>query len=530
MNMTIQHICIIGAGISGLVAAKTFIEEGYKVTVFEKQQRLGGVWEVSRTYVGLTTQNPRDTYAFSDYPMPASYPEWPTAEQMRNYLESYAQNFGLVEKIRFQAEVTQVKRKTGVQPGWVVNVNCHNDSNGEIEQEQHEFDFVLVCNGLFNIPKIPLVPGKEEFIASGGQVLHSTEFNDNCQIEGKRVIIVGFGRSATDITAYAVALAKECTLVFRQSLWKVPKFFLGLVNIKYILLTRFSEAWLPYRQLRGMQKVLHTFGKPIVWAFWKTNEILLRLQFRLDASGMLPDKPMSQSVNCSSAIAPENFYKYLYAGKIKTKKTTIARFCNDGVELANGERLQADVVIFGTGFRQDVPFLEEKYRQLLIDDRGYFHLYRNLIHPDIPQIGFVGYNSSFFTQLTSEVGAWWLAEYVKGNLSLPSRSEMISVMETELHWRQTQWPQDRGNGGCVSPFNFHHLEQLIEDMGVKSHQKGWQRIAEVMMPVNPSTYQNIRQELRGKRLSSVNDVENSDSLETGVAEGLTNQKISLPNS
>lgn len=53
--MEIKQICVIGAGISGLVTAKTFIEEGYDVTVFEKQKGLGGVWEKSRTYPELTT-------------------------------------------------------------------------------------------------------------------------------------------------------------------------------------------------------------------------------------------------------------------------------------------------------------------------------------------------------------------------------------------------------------------------------------------------------------------------------------------
>ncbi|GAX35231.1 flavin-containing monooxygenase [Nodularia sp. NIES-3585] len=512
MNTKIHHICIIGAGISGLVAAKTLMEEGYEVTVFEKQKGLGGVWESSRTYVGLTTQNPRDTYAFTDYPMPASYPEWPNAEQMQNYLKSYAQDFGIVEKIQFQTEVIQVERKTGVQPGWIVSIQ----SNDQNTQNKYEFDFVLVCNGIFNIPKMPLLAGQDEFIASGGEVLHSTELNDSSQVEGKRIIVVGFGRSATDIATHIVPQVKECTLLFRHSLWKMPKYLLGLVNIKYVLLTRFAEACFPYRHLQGIEWALHTIGKPLVWAFWKLNEILVRLQFGLDTCGMLPDKPLYESVNCSSAVAPTNFYKYLASGKLKAKKTAIARFNSDGVELENGQQLHADVVIFGTGFRQDVPFLPEKYRQMLIDDQGYFHLYRNLIHPDIPQLGFVGYNSSFFSQLTSEIGSWWLAEYVKGNLLLPSNAEMIQDMEAEIYWRQTKWPPAGGSGGCTSPFNFHHLEQLIQDMGVKNPTSGWERIAEVMMPLNPSTYQYIRKELRGKRLSSANNSEIAESAEVEV--------------
>ncbi len=495
--MDIKQICVIGAGISGLVTAKTFIEEGYEVTVFEKQKGLGGVWETSRAYPGLNTQNTGDTYCFSDYPMPASYPEWPTGEQMQNYLESYAQHFGVTERIRFQAEVTNVSRRTGEQLGWVVTVRIN-----EVEEQNHEFDFVLVCNGTFSIPKVPSLPGRDEFTASGGKVLHSTEFNDSSQIEGKRVVVVGFGKSATDIATFAALKAQECTLIFRQALWKMPKFFLGRVNIKHIILTRFAEAWLPYRELRGMERLLHSVGKPLVWAFWRTNEMLVRRQLRLDACGMVPEIPMNQ-IACSANLASDGFYEYVLSGKIRAIKTSVTRFLAGSLELANGDRLQADVVIFGTGFRQDMFFLEAKYRQLAIDEQGNFHLYRHLIHPDIPQMGFVGYNTSFFSQLTSEVGSWWLLEYVKGNLFLPSHSQMHEEITAELDWIKTHLTFATVACSCVSPFTLRYLDQLIEDMGTNSQLSVWKGIPQMMMPVNPSAYQHIRQQLRSKKPQSV---------------------------
>ncbi|GJD20511.1 hypothetical protein RIVM261_054670 [Rivularia sp. IAM M-261] len=90
---------MIGAGISGLVTAKTFIEEGYEVQVYEKLGAIGGVWEKSRRYPGVTTQTPGKIYTYPDYPLPDSYPEWPTGEQVNAYLESYANHFGVLERI-----------------------------------------------------------------------------------------------------------------------------------------------------------------------------------------------------------------------------------------------------------------------------------------------------------------------------------------------------------------------------------------------------------------------------------------------
>lgn len=511
--MNIENICIIGAGISGLVAAKTFLEEGYKVTVFEKQKGLGGVWESSRTYIGLTTQSPRDKYAFTDYPMPASYPEWPTAKQMRDYLQSYAQHFGVLPKIRFNTEVTKVERDSNGE-SWIVSVGLNKSNRRIIEQEK--YDFVIVCNGIFNIPNIPNLPGQKQFIDGGGKLLHSTQIKDISLIQDKRIVVVGFGKSAIDIAILGATSASKCILLVRKIKWMIPRFFLGIINNKYVLMSPLAESLFPYRKLHGMEKLLHTFGKPFLSLFWKIIEIILSLQSRLNYCDMLPTKPLNESVNCTSLVAPQNFYKYVRSNKIKVVKSEISSFYSSGVELTDGERLQADVVVFGTGYHQEMKFLEDKYRRLLIDDLGNFHLYRNLIHPDIPQMGFVGYNSSWFCQLTSEIGSWWLVDYVKKQLILPSRLEMIKQIDKNFYWRQSQSFLDKDNGTCVAPFHFHYLEELMQDMGDSIHGQRWNEILNIFMPINPRIYNNRRQKLKTKHYLSSNKYEDKKTIKAGI--------------
>lgn len=510
--MNIKQVCVIGAGISGLVAAKTFVEEGYAVTIFERQKGIGGVWEKSRSYPGVSTQTPRDMYAFSDYPMPASYPESPTGEQVREYLESYAQHFGITQKIRFQTEVTHVTKKIGEQPGWIVSVS-YKDHPQQTSSESFEFDIVLVCNGTCNLTNLPFVPGMTEFSNSGGVVVHSTDINNASLIEGKRVIVVGFAKSAADIATLSAEKAATCKMLFREVSWKIPRYLLGFINIKYLMLSRLGQVLFPYRHLRGVEKILHTVGKPLVWAFWRMLEILLRFQLRLDACGMLPDKPLEQFINCPLNIAPKNFYRYVRQGKIDAKKTTIAKFIAGGVELANGEQLPADVVIFATGFHQDIPFLPDEQRQQIIDRQGIFHLYRNLIHPDVPQMGFVGYNSIFSGMLSSEIGSRWLVEYFQGHLALPSHEEMLKEIEAELHWRYSDNPKGLFSGTCFFQYSFHYLDYLMRDMGVNLRQNA---IAQMMVPLSPSAYKNLKQELQAKRLSDVSNSQSIHNLEVGV--------------
>lgn len=235
--------------------------------------------------------------------------------------------------------------------------------------------------------------------------------------------------------------------------------------------------------------------------------MVLRLQFGLDSCGMLPEQPMNQA-NCQVTIAPPDFFKYVHSGNIQAIKTSIAKFIPDGVELANGQQLQADIVIFGTGFNQELPFLEEEYRRQIIDEDGNFNLYRYLIHPNIPQMGFVGYNSSFYCQLTSEVSAWWLLEYIKGNLLLPSPSAMYQEMAADMDWMKTQYNNVVAKATCISWFSLRYTEQLMEDMGANNQLGVWKEISQIMMPVDSSLYNKLRQELKSQRLKNVNDFPN----------------------
>lgn len=224
--------------------------------------------------------------------------------------------------------------------------------------------------------------------------------------------------------------------------------------------------------------------------------MVVRSHFQLARYGVLPDIPMNQGLTCTANIAPDNFYEYIKLGKIQSWKTSIARFTANGVELANGKSLEADIVIFGTGFTQNISFLEDKYRNLVMDEEGNFHLYRSIIHPDVPNLGFIGYNSSMFCQLTSEVASWWMLEYIKGNLVLPETWQIYREINTNFRWTQRHLPADFAVGVCVVPFSFHHLEELLEDMGLLgSHHQPIQGIMECL---DPLVYQQVKQKLHQK--------------------------------
>lgn len=156
-----NRVCVVGAGFAGLVTAKVLRQDGFEVAVFEKAATLGGVWAESRTYPGLRANNPRETYALSDHPYPPGTDDFPTAAQVRDYLESYASRFRLYPLIRLGTEVIEVRSaqpQADASPSFEVTVRP-----GTGSPETLPVDSVVICNGVFSEPHVPEIRNRDSF-------------------------------------------------------------------------------------------------------------------------------------------------------------------------------------------------------------------------------------------------------------------------------------------------------------------------------------------------------------------------------
>jgi thioredoxin reductase len=313
-----KRIAVIGAGVAGLVSAKVLREDGFEVSVFEQESTVGGVWAESRAYPGLRTNNPRETYAFSDFEYPPSADAFPTAGQVREYLEAYADRFGVGPHIHLNTEVLSVARRAprpeGGHPGFRVMVRPVGGDGGlrphrlqshdpeADEPKRHDVDFVVVCSGVFSVPSTPEIEGRERF---EGLVLHSSQLTDPERVRGMRVVVVGAGKSALDCATAAAEEATSATLVFRR-----PQ--------------------------------------------------------------MVPEVPVTAGIE-NNGIGTE-FYDVLREGRVGIRRGGVTSYVGpDRIRLDTGEELEADVVVFATGWRQTVSLLEFDLRRDVQRD-GWFHL------------------------------------------------------------------------------------------------------------------------------------------------------------
>jgi cation diffusion facilitator CzcD-associated flavoprotein CzcO len=479
-----KNVCIIGAGVAGLTAAKTFGARGHQVTILERSGDLGGVWEPARSYPDVQTQSPKDLYRYTDKPMPDSYPEWPRGPQVHAYLADYARDHGLMQRMRLNTDVVAMARRNSGLPGWTLEIR---NPDGGVSHE--EFDFVAVCTGQFNERKTLSHPGDEAFKADGGVILHSAEYTDPALVRGKKVVVLGGSKSATDIAVHSVnAGASEVTLVYREPVWRIPYFIGGLLNFKRILYIRAQEEMFRSWGIGAMSKLAHAIARPLVWANWRGLESMLKMQLQLKKCDMVPDKPIEDGINCSVPIATPNFFPMVAGGRIKAIRGSFDHYDGRTIVMTGGERVAADVAILAIGFRLGVPFLPEAYRSKLIEADGQYRLYRVIANPDLPDMGFVGFNSSFCTVLCAEMAANWLVRYGDGQLARqPTSAEMAQNIEMMLHFKRVERPAAGVYGGlCVAPYHFKHFDELLADMGATIRRRG--ALAEKFTPPDADAY------------------------------------------
>jgi hypothetical protein len=109
----------------------------------------------------------------------------------------------------------------------------------------------------------------------------------------------------------------------------------------------------------------------------------------------------------------------------------------------------------------------------------------------VPNLAFVGFNSSLFTTLTSEVASRWVVSYALGEVKIPQRDTVIGIMQEELQWRQKVRPiASEFSGTCVAPFNYHHLDDLMRDMGKRTRATS-NFLYEGIKPIDPKDYKKM---------------------------------------
>jgi cation diffusion facilitator CzcD-associated flavoprotein CzcO len=412
--------CVIGAGISGLTAGKALSDWGLPYSCFEASDDIGGNWYFgnpngrSSAYQSLHIDTSRDGVSFRDMPMgPGEYPDYPHHAQILAYLHRFADAFGLRERIRFECPVEQAERKDG--GGWRITLG-----DGSTE----EFDFLLVGNGHHWDPRFPDFPGSFD-----GETIHSHHYIDPktpLDLSGKRVLVVGIGNSAVDITSELSrkGVAEKVFLSTRSGAWVVPKYFMGrpmdtMVRVNPRLPLKL-QRWLARPLPRLASGRMEDFGLP------HPNHNFLEAHPTVSSELLL-------RLGSGDAVAKPN----------------VKRLEGDRVHFEDGSTERIDAIVYATGYRITFPFFDPEFFSA---PENRMPLYKRIFKPGIDDLALVGFAQTVptlfpFVELQSKL----VARYVRGDYALPSEAEMEETIrrdqakhsghfaERPRHTMQVEW-------------------------------------------------------------------------------------------
>ncbi len=482
------RVCVIGAGVAGLVSAKVLRNDGFRVTVFEREPEPGGVWSSSRSYPGLRANTPREVYSFSDFPYPEGTDDFPTAAQVRGYLQAYADHFGLGPLLELSTEVRSVSRVEEGGESGPFEVTAARE--GSREAFRRTFDFVVVCSGTFSTPFVPELPGRDRF---EGEVGHSSRFPEGADLEDERVVVVGGGRSALGLAASLAERARTVTLVCRRPHWMVPRYLPGGIRMDRAFVTRLAEALLPaYHPKRSPRGRVR---RTLLRLWWAAQNRMVPCMAGMPPA-LMPESPLPEGLE-KSGVGTE-FYRVLSEGRARVERSGIAAFAGpDRIRLTSGREIDADRVVLATGWRMGFPFLDEELAGE-IERGGRIHLYRRILPPGEPRMGLIGFASSSACTLTSELAAHWLSQCFRGELELPAPDVMEREVRSFQQWSSRTFP-DRPEGAFIGPYVAHYLDELMRDMGLPS-RRSWNPLREYLGVLTADRYRHVAEERRKGRV------------------------------
>lgn len=485
-----ERIAIIGAGVAGLNTARQLIAAGFDCTLFERNREIGGVW--SDGYLNFGVQVQRELYEFPDWPLPDDAPNFTPGPIIQEYLQTYADRFEISPRIRFKTRVAALTQAKSAEGAWAIT------SENEEGTYQEIFDRIVICIGLYsNLPHIPEFPGREVF---RGEVMHNSRLKSAEQLEGKRVAVVGYGKSASDASLEAAAAASQTHIIFREPHWPIPRKLAGILPFKWGLLNRLCSTLIPpYQKLTPVEKAMHQLGRPMAWFYWRIVETLFYFQCRLGSNfgtrvSLVPRLPIEIDAFGESTQVPKpEFFKLARSGDIELHRTVIDSYTSGGIQLANGETLDVDLVIMATGWQTDFGFIDpDLWSRLKPEDDG-FYLYRHILHPDVPGLYFVGRASTVSSITTYSLQARWLAAMLTGQIQLPADEAIRQDIRAMRDWKQSWMPFSPARSARLIAHTQHYHDELLKDMGISPLRKTgfFAPLKELLFPYEPKDYAGV---------------------------------------
>jgi cation diffusion facilitator CzcD-associated flavoprotein CzcO len=332
------EIAVVGGGFGGVGAAVMLKRAGFEdVTVFERAERVGGVWH-HNTYPGAACDVPSHLYEFSFEPNPYWSRRYAPQAEIQAYLEGLVRRYGVEERFRLGTEVESA-RWDEERARWTLQTSAG----------VHEADVLLTACGQLSVPKVPPLPGLSDF---AGPAFHTAQWRHDVPLEGKRVGVIGTGCSAIQVVPAIAPSTAQLDVYQRSPGWTFPRMDFAYSERTKRLLARYPAI---QRLDRRANFAFHELGAAamtgkswILPAFravgrWQINKAVKDPSLR---AAVTP----SDEIGCKRVMLTDDWYPTLTRPNVSLVTERIESIAPDGVRTADGVLRPADVLVLATGF------------------------------------------------------------------------------------------------------------------------------------------------------------------------------------
>jgi len=342
--ITADRLLVIGAGPIGLAMADALKQRGIAFDQVDASDGVGGLWRHG-VYQGVHIVSSKKSTGYTHYPMPAHYPDFPSSTQVLRYLESFAHDRDLDASIEVRRKV--VRAAPLADESWKVTFE---------DGEERVYKGVVVCNGHHWDKRMPRYRGRFT-----GSFIHSSDYKEPKQLQGRRVLVIGGGNSGCDIACEAARVGASCDWSLRSGYWFLPK---------------------------------TAFGRPLTdLPIWGLPVSLQRLILRGLVGIFIGDyrryglqKPDHKLFERHPAFGTD-VLNYLRQGRIKPR-ADIVRFSGTKVHFNDGSVGEYDLVVAATGFNNSLPFLP---KNLVPIDDGVVQVYGGAFPDTVKNLYIIGW-------------------------------------------------------------------------------------------------------------------------------------------
>lgn len=335
---------VIGAGPMGLATARNLKKYGIPFVGFDLNTDVGGLWDIdnphSTMYESAHLISSKTMTEFKEFPMADDVATYPHHREMKRYFQQYAAHFGLYEHYEFSTRVVQVLRDGDE---WLVTTEAKG------EEQCRRFTGVLIANGTLHTPNLPNLPDRFD-----GELMHSSEYRHPSCFDGKRVLVVGCGNSACDIAVDAVHRAASVDMSVRRGYYFLPKFIGGKAT----------------DSIGGKIKLPRALKQ-------RVDDRLIRMIIGKPSDYGLPDP--DYRLYESHPVVNSLVLHHIGHGDI-TPRGDISAVSGNTVTFVNGQSRDYDLILMGTGYKLDYPFIDPAELNWKNSDAP--QLYLNVFHPE----------------------------------------------------------------------------------------------------------------------------------------------------